>query len=111
MAKFQSDSHCDRNICGVLIGTFVAFRPEHLWCVESEVAMLIRSARLTKVPQVIAEEIGDKIQLILQTSKRDDLNAIWSGIGHLPTCQDNQEIWLPQGHLYLLFVVSLDESI
>lgn len=93
----------DRNFCGVSIGTF-AVR-------ESEVSTLTRSARLTKVPQVITEEIGDKIQLILQTSKRDDLNAIWSGIGHLPTCQDNQEIWLPQGHLYLLFVVSLDESI
>lgn len=95
--------HFSRNICGSLIGTF-AVR-------ESEVSTLTRSARLTKVPQVITEEIGDKIQLILQTSKRDDLNAIWSGIGHLPTCQDNQEIWLPQGHLYLLFVVFLDESI
>ena len=38
----------------------MAFQSEYLWCFESEVATLTRSVRLTKVPQVITEEIGDK---------------------------------------------------
>ena len=93
------------------IGTFVAFRSEHLWCAIVDVTTLTQGGEVAKALRVITEEISDKSRSILQASKRDDLNAIWSGIGHLPTCQDNQEVWLPQGYLHLLFVVFLDESI
>lgn len=57
------------------------------------------------------EKIGDKKLSLFQTSKRNDFNAVRSSISHLSSCQDNQEIWLPQGDLYLLFVVFLDEPI
>ena len=111
MDRNQTDIQPNRNICGVSIGTFVAFRSEHLWCAIVDVTTLTQGGEVAKALRVITEEISDKSQSILQTSKRDDLNAIWSGIGHLPTCQDNQEVWLPQGYLHLLFVVFLDESI
>ena len=48
--------------------------------------------------------------LVFQAGKRDNLDAIRASVGHISSSQDNQQVWLAQWHLLLLFVVLLNQS-